>query len=612
VSDGLIWFSYMAIPVLLIWFVRRRKDVPFPRIFWMFGAFIVLCGLTHLVEMVMSVQPMYRLSGVVKLATAGVSLATFVALRPLIPVALALRSPKELEEVNEQLGREVSERKKAEDELGRKDAELMEREGFARSLMQAVSDAIVTADDRGNIVSWNKGAQEIFGYTAEEAGGKPLSSLLPERHRENHGGGGLGVGASAGSRAPGKALELEGLRRSGTEFPMELRLDAWETGGKRFFTGIIRDTTERRFSEERFRVLMESAPDAMVIAEKDGRIALVNAQTERLFGYHRAELVGQPVELLVPERFRARHPGHRQDYVQSPKFRAMGSGLELFGRRKDGSEFPVEISLSPLVTKQGTYVASAIRDVTDRKEAEERIRTLNSSLEERVRELEVLNKEMESFSYSVSHDLRAPLRAVDGFSKMLLEAGGSHLDEPGRRLLERVRAASQRMGGLIDALLNLSRVTRLEMRPENVDLTELAHSIAEELKKSDPGRSLTFTIAPRMQATGDPQLLKLVLENLMGNASKFTGKRPDARVEVGLDRKDGKRAYFVRDNGAGFDMSYADKLFGPFQRLHDSEEFEGTGIGLATVARIVHRHGGQVWAEGAVGQGAVFWFSLGS
>jgi PAS domain S-box-containing protein len=345
-----------------------------------------------------------------------------------------------------------------------------------------------------------------------------------------------------------------------------------------------------------FVALVEAAPDAMVCIAADGRIVLVNAQAERLFGYQRAELIGQPVEILVPDAARAVHPGHRAAYAADPRHRPMGEGLPLAGRRRDASTFPAEISLSAIDTGEGILVTAAIRDVTARL---------------RVRDLERSSQSLESFIYSVSHDLRAPLRALSGYSGILLEEYGGVLGEEGRGYAERIVAVSAQMGQLIDYLLQLSRVSRAELRLQPVDLGAEAAQIAEDLQRQEPRRRVCFTIEKPVQALADRQLIRTVLQNLLDNAWKFTSGRDDAAIEFGTaPSEDAAVCCYVRDNGAGFDSAYAGKLFQPFQRLHAARDFPGTGTGLASVRQIVERHGGRVWAESAVGAGATFYFTL--
>ena len=701
-------------------------------------------------------------------------------------------------------------------------------EQLLNQVVEGVKDyAIFLLDPSGYIITWNNAAERVKGYSRQEIIGKHFSVFYPEDDVINN--------------KPRQALSIalkenryeeEGwrIRRDGTRFLADNIITPLydDHGSHRGFIKFTRDLTESKKSEDKFKWILESAPDAIVIVNSEGKIQVVNARTEALFGYSRNEMFGREVEMLIPDRYLSKHYQHRQTYNADPRVRAMGVGLELYGKRRNGEEFPVEISLSPVeIAGEGTLVFAAIRDITVQKKAQIEIKELNEQLDKRITErtselelslsnekraliqaslnqqkliflakvseilstsldynktlsdlarfitpsiadwciiyevqsesvvkpiiishtdpqkirlgfhlaekypldavnpkgiykvlrtqkpefipvlppllrksfafsddqsqlihnlginsmisiplivrgkmygmmtlllegeekvfdtqdldlakeiagratvaiengrlfseaqelnreleervarrtaeLEIINKELESFSYSVSHDLRAPLRSIDGFSNLLLKKYGDSFDEQGQDYFRRVMQATRQMGQLIDDMLKLARLTRVEMNFEITNLSEIANAIAEELISSQPKRHAQIVIQPDMIANVDRNLIRAALHNLFENAWKYTRNQEVTEIVFGMTVKEGNNEYFIRDNGVGFDMKYVDKLFGAFQRLHSTAEFEGTGIGLATVQRIIHRHKGIIWAEGEKNVGASFFFTL--
>lgn len=604
VSDFLIALSCLTIPLTLFWFLRKRKNTPFGWMFGVFGLFIIACGATYVTEVWNPWHADYRLSGIIKAVTAAVAVATAILFVRVIPRAIAIPDSSHWIKANAALQEEARKRHEIELDLRAREAAYREQ----AELLDLTHDAIFVRDLQDRIVYWNKAAERLYGWRADEARGQIARSLLqkrfpipfPEIERE--------VKARGGWEG-----EIVHRARDGSEIVVYSRwaLRTSPEGQPLSILESNRDVTHRREEEEKFRKLLESAPDAMVIVDSEGKIQLVNEQTERLFGYSRAELAGQPVEMLMPQRFQRQHVAHRYLYSESPRPREMGAGLALFARRKDGSEFPVEISLSPIKTHNGILISSAIRNVSDRRQVQEQIRSLNLALSERISALHAANKDLEAFSYSVSHDLRAPLRHIDGFARILKGEHAAALSPEGARYLDRILGSANHMGRLVDDLLNLARIGRREIVRERVALEEIVREAVAELPPELAERHIEWMIEPLAHAECDRGLVKVVFSNLLANAAKFTRNREKTVIEVGECESRGVAAYFVRDNGVGFDPVYADKLFGVFQRLHRHEDFEGTGIGLATVQKIVRRHGGDIWAESQPDAGATFFFTLG-
>jgi len=358
--------------------------------------------------------------------------------------------------------------------------------------------------------------------------------------------------------------------------------------------------------------------NVIISIDSDCRIILFNHQAEKIFGYKADEVMGRGLDILLPERFRHSHNGLVQGFgAESARMRPAMQRDFISALRKDGTEFPIEASISRMDFDGSVIYTVALNDITVRLHTEDELKRYRLHLEdlvnERTDELKQANKEMEAFSYSVSHDLRAPLRRIDGFSRVLLEDYMSQLDADGQNYLNRIRASTQRMSVLIDDMLNLSRISRKEMKILETDLSEMARTVAAHLQEGDTQRCVDFIIQDTPPAECDPGLMQIVLENLLQNAWNYSVRKDQAVIKFSHQvNAEGLAVYTLRDNGVGFDMKYASKMFGVFERLHEDKDFTGTGIGLATVFRIIERHGGRIWAEGKVNQGAAFKFSLGT
>lgn len=493
--------------------------------------------------------------------------------------------------------------------------QLKEAGEYNRVIVATAADGIVTINEQGIIESFNPAAERMFGMAANEVLGQKVNMLMPEPYRSEHDGYLRNYFSTGQTKVIGKLREVAARRKDGSVFPIELAVSEMKPDAMRRFIGLLRDISERKRAEEIIAQTQQKYVDLVNNLDvgiyrntpgSQGAFLEVNPAMVKIFeAESRDELLKHPVSALYP------HPGARRIFNDKMSARGFVRGEELELITLKGRPFWASITaVMKRDDQDNVYYDGIVEDITERKRTEQTIIDLNKDLQNKLTELDAVNKELEAFSYSVSHDLRAPLRSIDGFSQALLEDYGSRMDKIGQDYLGRVRAATQRMAQLIDDLLQLSRVTRAEMVRETVDLSALARSIGEDLKAAYPDRDVTLTIADGLVVEGDPRLLRIMLVNLLDNAWKFTSKHPRAVIEVGRTQYNGSPAYFVRDDGAGFDMAYAGKLFGAFQRLHAITDFHGTGIGLATVQRIVRRHGGKVWAEGGIEKGATFYFTL--
>ncbi|HTE50442.1 MAG TPA: PAS domain S-box protein [Kofleriaceae bacterium] len=471
-------------------------------------------------------------------------------------------------------------------------------EARSRGLLEAAPDAMVIVDTDGILIMVNNQTERLFGYERAELLGKPVEVLVPDRFRANHPAHRAGYFGNEKPRPMGAGIELFGRRKDGSEFPAEISLSPMQDGARILVTAAIRDATERRRAEDKFHGLMESAPDAMVIVGRDGRIALVNAQTESMFGYERAELLGKPVEVLIPERFRGRHPGQRDGYFADPRSRPMRAGADLWGLRRDGIEFPVEISLSPIATAEGTLVTAAIRDITQRKQLEERMQQANRLKSE--------------FLANMSHELRTPLNAIIGFTELMSDGKVRTDSVQQKEFLGHILASGRHLLQLVNDILDLSKVEagKMEFRPEVVDLSTTIGDVVAMLRTVATSKRLRVDIAIDegvKEVVLDPARLKQVLYNYLSNALKFTPECGRIQVRASPETGDTFRLE-VEDTGPGIQEQDLVRLFVEFQQLDSpfTKKHPGTGLGLALTRRIVEAQGGEVGVSSVPGEGSVF------
>ncbi len=606
-SDLIIAISYYIIPFYLLYLVKKRKDLNFNWLVAMFALFIFACGTTHFFDIITVWRPLYAQQGLIKLVTAGLSLATVFLLVPLIPKAIKLPSRsalddsrKRLQDLNEQL-------EQANLALEEKVKEKTEDLVLLAATVEHSNDAIIIKDMKGNISFWNKAAELLYGFTAEEVLDKPMQQLIPKDKRDEF--------ASIMQKLyKGEKIETFDTSRLTKEqknlhVSLSISLIKDSEGEMIGSAHIVRDITTRllaeenlKKSEDRFRKVIEAAPNGLIMVNYKGIMVLCNAQVEELFGFKKDELIGHPIDMLIPNRFRRNHTTFVSGFMEKPEARQMGAGRDLYGLRKDGSEFSIEIGLSPIHIGNEIYVLSSIVDITKRKIMEDQLRHYSKVMEQK-------NLEMEQFVYTVSHDLKSPLVTSTGFLGLIREDLESKRYENLPDSFSRLERANHRMSQLIDDLLQISRIGRIKLEFEKVNATELIGTICENLSSQIKEANMTIEIQPGIEIPfADKKRIYQVFENLIINALKYGVGSHIKKVLIGMECKDNEVCIFVKDYGLGIAKEYHKKIFGLFQRLEADNR--GTGVGLTIVSRIMQLHEGRVWVDSDIGKGATFWLAF--
>ncbi|UOG35835.1 PAS domain S-box protein [Leptospira noguchii] len=468
-------------------------------------------------------------------------------------------------------------------------------------MVESVPNAILLLNRDGKIVYINNQAEKLFKYERTELIGQVVEELLPHRYRKNHPTFRDSFFLSPKVRPMGAGRDLFGLKKDGTEFPIEIGLNPVVTADGTLVLASIIDITERKKAEQRFRLVVESAPNAMVLVNSEGTISLVNTQTEKLFGYEREELIGVKLEILLPERFREVHPDRRNQFFKTPTVRSMGAGRDLFARKKNGSEVQVEIGLNPIDTDEGLMVLASIIDITERKNQESTLIRKN--------ELEVKNKELEQFAFLASHDLQEPLRTVSNYIQVLEEDYGNTFDSNATRYLKTIDQATKRMSVLVKALLMYARIGR-DQKLVFTDLNRILSEVLSDLENLILNSNAKIFSDPLPSMSVYEVEFRQLLQNLISNAIKFSKKGIDPEIRIRCEKEEDYYHFSVQDNGIGIDPKYVDKIFFIFQRLHLKEEYEGHGIGLAHCKKIIELHNGRIWVESDSEVGSTFHFII--
>jgi PAS domain S-box-containing protein len=612
ISDATIGVSYYGLPVVILYFIRKREDLPFQAVFYLFGAFILLCGTTHLFSIWVLWHPNYYIEGYVKAATAFASFATLITTVFYLPRALGVPGPFQWEESNRRLKALYEEA----EERGRV---------MLATVVDNLVDGVITINTEGTIESYNAACTRLFGYTAAEVIGQNLNMLIPAPDRGRHNGYIDAYLRTGHAKVIGTGRELMARRKDGNVFPIHLAVSEFRLAGARHFSGIVRDITQQR-REEAIRAqlldelrrsnaelteanaakelswaLVASSNDAIVSKTIDGIVTSWNPAAETLFGYASAEMIGESLTRLFP-------PDRRDEETQIlQRIRAGGTvdHFETVRRRKDGTLVPVSVNISPIKDAAGALIGASkiARDITDQiaaKAASERL----------LARLTDSNTELERFAYVASHDMQEPVRMVMNFSQIVAAEYGDMLDETGRQYLGIITGSATRMRDMVSDLLDYAKLGRESMNFTAVDLAEELSHVRENLGQLITESRAEINSDELPVVRGNPVQLMRLLQNLIANGIKFQPPGQTPKIHVSVAAAAGEWRISVRDNGLGIDEAYLSQIFEPFRRLHAWNNIAGTGLGLSVCRKIAENHGGRIWASSAKGKGSVFFVSL--